>query len=67
MITLETAENALKEVYLGVVSNTLNIGANPLLTKIKQSSSDVWGKENDFKEPLVEGSWKDIKNWFLAE
>ena len=28
---------------------------------------DVWGKENDFKEPLVEGSWKDIKNWFLAE
>lgn len=45
MITLETAENALKEVYLGVVSNTLNVSANPLLTKIKQSNSDVWGKE----------------------
>ena len=45
MVTLETAENALKEVYLGVVSNTLNVSANPLLTKIKQSSSDVWGKE----------------------
>lgn len=28
---------------------------------------DVWGKENGFKEPLFEGSWKDIKNWFLAE
>lgn len=28
---------------------------------------DVWGKENDFKEPLFEGSWKEIKNWFLAE
>ena len=45
MITLETAESALKEVYLGVVSNTLNVSANPLLTKIKQSNSDVWGKE----------------------
>ena len=26
---------------------------------------EVYGKENDFKEPLFEGSWKDIKNWFL--
>ena len=45
MVTLETAESALKEVYLGVVSNALNVNANPLLTKIKQSNSDVWGKE----------------------
>ena len=26
---------------------------------------DVWGKENDFKEPLFVGSWKEIKEWFL--
>lgn len=26
----------------------------------------VWGKENDFKEPLFEGSWKEIKAWFLS-
>lgn len=25
---------------------------------------EVWGKENDFKEPLIVGSWKEIKNWF---
>ena len=45
MVTLQTAENALKSVYLGVVSDQLNTKANPLLTKIKQTSSDVWGKE----------------------
>lgn len=28
---------------------------------------DVWGKENGFKEPLVEGSWKEIKEWFNKE
>lgn len=45
MVTLSSAENALKTVYLGVVANQLNINANPLLGKIKQSTSDVWGKE----------------------
>jgi hypothetical protein len=45
MVTLQTAENALKNVYLGVVANQLNISANPLLAKIKHSSKDVWGKE----------------------
>lgn len=45
MVTLESAENALKTVYLGVVSNQLNINANPLLTRIQQTTSDVWGNE----------------------
>ena len=45
MVTLQTAEDALKSVYLGVVSDQLNINANPLLNKIKQSNADVWGKE----------------------
>lgn len=45
MVTLQSAENALKTVYLGVVSNQLNVNANPLLGKIKQTTKDVWGKE----------------------
>lgn len=45
MVTLQTADNALKSVYLGVVNDQLNIKANPLLNKIKQSTADVWGKE----------------------
>lgn len=45
MVTLQTAENALKNVYLGVVANQLNVNANPLLARIKHSSKDVWGKE----------------------
>lgn len=45
MVTLTSAESALKTVYLGVVANQLNINANPLLGKIKQSTKDVWGKE----------------------
>ena len=45
MVTLKTAENALKDVYLGVVANQLNVNANPLLARIKHSSKDVWGKE----------------------
>ena len=45
MITLQTADSALKNVYLGVVGHQLNVGANPLLTKIKQTTNNVYGKE----------------------
>ncbi len=45
MVTLETAEKALKSVYLNVVADQLNVGVNPLLAKIQQTTSDVWGKE----------------------
>ncbi len=45
MVTLQNAENALKSVYLGVVANQLNVSANPLLTKIRRTDKDVWGKE----------------------
>lgn len=45
MVTLTNVESALKDVYLGVVSNQLNVSTNPLLTKIKRTSKDVWGKE----------------------
>ena len=45
MISLTTAENALKDAYLDAVCNQLNTNANPLLAKIKQSSADVYGKD----------------------
>ena len=45
MVTLTTANNALKEVYLGVLSNQLNTSINPLLARINQTTADVWGKE----------------------
>ena len=44
MISLKTAESALKDAYLNAVCNQLNTNANPLLAKIKQSSADVYGK-----------------------
>lgn len=45
MVTINSAENALKSVYLGAVTELLNTKVNPLMTKIEQTSSDVWGKE----------------------
>ena len=45
MVSLTSADNALKTVYLGVVANQLNINANPLLSQIKRTTKDVWGKE----------------------
>ena len=45
MVTLQNAENALKTVYLGTVTDLLNTRVNPLLSKIEQTSADVWGKE----------------------
>lgn len=45
MVTLQTAENALKTVYLGVVSNQINMHSDVVLSKIQQTTNDVLGKE----------------------
>ena len=45
MVTLQSAENALKTVYLGAVTDLLNTRINPLMSKIEQTTQDVWGKE----------------------
>lgn len=45
MITLTSAENALKSVYLGTMSNLLNTKTNALLAKIEQTQADVYGNE----------------------
>ena len=44
MISLTSAENALKDAYLEAVSNQLNTKTNPIYSKIKQSNADVYGK-----------------------
>ena len=45
MIDLTTAENALKDVYLGVIANQLNEKTDPVWRRIRKSSNDVYGKE----------------------
>ncbi|MCL1945427.1 MAG: phage major capsid protein [Firmicutes bacterium] len=45
MITISSAENALKTVYLDTITDLLNSRVNPLLAKFEQTSIDVAGKE----------------------
>ena len=44
-VNLTNADSALKSFYLDAVSEQLNNNVNPFFAKIKQSTSDVWGKE----------------------
>lgn len=43
--TVLNADSALKTLYLGVITEQLNTSINPLLARIKQTTSDVWGKD----------------------
>lgn len=45
MVDLNSAQSALKDAYLSAISNVLNTKTNPLFAKIKQSSSDVYGRQ----------------------
>ena len=45
MVTLTTADIALKDIYLGVLSNQLNNNIDCVLCKIEQTTSDVYGNE----------------------
>ena len=45
MVTLETADNALKSFYLDAISDSLNMKINPLLAKIQRTSANVVGKD----------------------
>ncbi len=45
MVTLQSADNALKSYYLDAVTDQLNLNANPLLAQIKQTTCDVYGKD----------------------
>lgn len=45
MITVETADNALKSFYLDAVTEALDLKVNPLLAQIQRSTADVVGKD----------------------
>ena len=45
MVTMDTADKALKTFYLDAVVETLNMQANPLLAQIENTTMDVVGKE----------------------
>ena len=45
MITVQTADNALKSFYLDAVKESIDLKANPLLAEIAKTTSDVYGKD----------------------
>lgn len=45
MVTMETADKALKTFYLDAVVETLNMEANPFLAQVQKTTMDVSGKE----------------------
>lgn len=45
MVTLQTADNALKSFYLDAISEQLNTKTNPLLAQFQQTTADVVGKD----------------------
>ncbi len=45
MITTASADNVLKSYYLPAITDQLDKSANPFLARIKQTTSDVWGKD----------------------
>lgn len=45
MVTMTTAQSALKDIYLDVVSNQLNTKTNVLFNQFKQTSADVYGRD----------------------
>ena len=44
MVTITTANDALKNYYLDAVSDALNTKVNPLLARIRKTTADVWAK-----------------------
>jgi len=45
MITIESTESALRNIYLDVVVNDINTKTNPFLTMIGKNTKDVQGRE----------------------
>ncbi|MCQ2399440.1 MAG: phage major capsid protein, partial [Clostridia bacterium] len=45
MVTITSADKALKSLYLGVVADQLNTEVNPFFNEIKKTTQDVVGKE----------------------
>lgn len=35
--------------------------------KCDNGKAQVWGSENNFDGPIIEGTWREIKAWFLND
>lgn len=46
--------------------DTIYVVIPSLVHKYELSQSEVWGKENDFCKPIFQGSWEEVKQWFLS-
>ncbi len=44
-ITTSTADSALKKYYLSAITDQLNINTNPFLSRIRQSSDNIYGRD----------------------
>ncbi len=62
MVTLNSADNALKSFYLDAITETLNAKINPFLSKVEKTSKNVTGKDvracisNGFNGGIASGS-----------
>ena len=45
MVSLQSAENALKSFYLDAVKDSIDMKTTPFLAKVEQSTADVYGKD----------------------
>lgn len=45
MVSLQSAENALKSFYLDAVKESIDTKTTPFLAKVEQSTADVYGKD----------------------
>lgn len=59
MITLQTANEALKNVYLGVIENTLNDYTDCVMRRIGQTTNNVYGNE------IIVPTYINGKNYLL--
>lgn len=69
MISLQTANNALKDVYLDVIANQINCNTDVLLGKIKHTSNDIWGKtiiKNVWINGKVLTFKEELKNFYVS-
>lgn len=31
-----------------------------------RGNAELWGRENKFEKPIIDGSWREVKAWFLS-
>lgn len=52
MITVTSAENLLKDVYVNVIAEQINTNVNPLFSRIQRSTKNIHGKDVRILAPI---------------